>query len=180
MRKMLSVLLSVILLGGACLSGVSPAAASPLAGDGLAEEDGSALWLRYPAVERGTYRDALAGLTGAIALDETGPVLTTAAAELQEGLASFLGEKPPVTASLDRPGVLLGTVANPAVAAAAGEDRLTALGEEGFLLKRTSLNGRETLLIAGGGEKGALYGVFRLLEHIQCRRPLEDLDLADQ
>ena len=176
---MLSIFLSVLLLGGACLSAGVPVSAA-LQTATPADEDGSALWLRYPAVERGAYRDTLARLAGAIAVDEPGQVLATAAAELQEGLASFLGEGPSVTDSLQGPGILLGTPANPAVAAAVGRDRLDTLGAEGFLIRETRLDGRDTLVVAGGGEKGALYGVFRLLEHIQCRRPLEGMELADR
>ena len=181
MRRILSLCLSILLLGCACLGPRCAAYAAPTTlAAAPADEDGSALWLRYPAVERGAYRDALAGLAGGIAVDEDGQVTATAAAELQKGLGSFLGQEPPVTQSLEASGILLGTGANPAIVAAVGRDTLDSLGEEGFVLRRTTLGGKDTLVVAGGGERGVLYGVFRLLEHIQCRRSLEDLDLTDR
>lgn len=176
LRKLSAMLLAAVLTCGVYMAPAPAAwAAEPT------DEDGSALWLRYAAIERGTYRDALTSFADSIVLGESGQVITTAAEELQAGLASFLGEQPAIGEEpADGGSILLGTGANPDVAAAVGTDTLEGLGEEGYVIRRVSRGEGNMLVVAGGGEKGVLYGVFRLLEHIQCRRPLENVDLTDR
>lgn len=62
------------------------------------------------------------------------------------------------------PPILLATAATPPVAAL----RLPfeGLGPEGYLVRTVTLNGRPTLLIAGNGDKGVLYGAFALIRHL--------------
>ncbi len=172
---------SAMLMAALLTCGLFAVPAPAALADEPADEDGSALWLRYTAIERGMYKEELAGFAGAIVLQESGQVLTTAAEELQAGLASFLGEQPSIVETSEaEKGILLGTGANPEVARAVGEDTLEALGEEGYAIRTVAQGDADILVVAGGGEKGVLYGVFRLLEHIQCRRPLENMDLTSR
>ncbi|MBB3880416.1 alpha-glucuronidase [Sphingomonas pseudosanguinis] len=74
------------------------------------------------------------------------------------------------------PPILLATAATPSVAAL----RLPfeGLGPEGYLVRTVTLNGRPTLLIAGNGDKGALYGAFALIRHLATTPFADTLSLS--
>lgn len=106
-------------------------------------DDGYGLWLKAP--EKSVRQ---------IAISRPGdsPTLMLAQAELERALPAGL------------PPILLATAATPSVAAL----RLPfeGLGPEGYLVRTVTLNGQPTLLIAGNGDKGALYGAFALIRHL--------------
>jgi len=132
-------------------------AAAMLASTALGEaraEDGHDLWLRARAPAAGQARVSQAGET---------PTLRLAAAELRRALPAGT---PPVTVA---------TAADPAVRAL----RLpfAGLGEEGYLIRRATLDGRPTLLVAGNTDRGALYGAFALLRHLATGGSAADASL---
>ncbi|WP_421739033.1 alpha-glucuronidase family glycosyl hydrolase [Caulobacter sp.] len=132
-------------------------------------EDGHDLWLRYRPVE------ASAGYApAAIAPVADTPTLKVARAELERGLAGLIGAP---SAQADRV-ILIGTPeSSPAIA------RLTlplkAAGDEGYLIRTVTVDGKTTTVIAGNRDVGALYGVFRYLSLIQTRQPVDNLNISD-
>ena len=117
-------------------------------------EDGYDLWLRA--------RAPATGQTAVARLGDTA-TLRVAEAELRRALPAGL---PPVTVA---------TAADPAVRAL----RLpfAGLGEEGYLVRRVTLNGGLTLLVAGNGDRGALYGAFALIRHLGAGGSAADMAL---
>jgi len=108
-------------------------------------EDGYRLWLRYPP--------PVAQLEATrIVTPVTSPMIAAAASELERGLAGRV------------PAVLLATVAQPQVAALglSTDD----LGEEGYLVRSVSIDGRPVTLVTGNSAGGLLYGAFALLRHL--------------
>jgi alpha-glucuronidase len=131
----------------------------------LPEEDGYRLWLRHARLEAG----ALAALGDAfdeVSVPAAG--LELASAELVAGLVGLLGR--PVAARLGPPvrsGVCLATHAQvDALAPFVMRTELDALGDEGFLLRRVTHDGRRLTLIVAAREVGVLYGVFELLRRL--------------
>jgi alpha-glucuronidase len=53
--------------------------------------------------------------------------------------------------------------------------RLGRLGEEGFLIERTTVNTIDAVVVAANSDIGVLYGVFALLRKLQTHQPLEGL-----
>ncbi|HEY0044153.1 MAG TPA: alpha-glucuronidase family glycosyl hydrolase [Allosphingosinicella sp.] len=149
-----------------------------LAGAPAAAEDGYDLWLRYGALEPGpqaAYREAVTELV----VEGASPALTVAAGELQRGLGGMLERPLPRSASVTRDGaILLGTPAS-SRAVAALKLPLGPLGDEGFLIRTTKVNGHRTIVVAANSDKGLLYGAFRLLHLVQTRQPLDRVDVAD-
>ncbi|WP_440980080.1 alpha-glucuronidase family glycosyl hydrolase [Sphingomonas pseudosanguinis] len=94
-----------------------------------------------------------------VSRSEDSPTLIVAQAELQRSLPAGL------------PPILLATAGNPSITAL----RLPfeGLGPEGYLVRTATLNGQRTLLIAGNGDKGVLYGAFALIRHL-ATTPLAD------
>ena len=138
-------------------------------------EDGYDLWLRYrplPAAQQ----TAIKPLVGVVALPQNAsPMLRSAASELERGLAGLAGDA--ATGGSTAPaGIIIGTPANqPAIGAA--RLPLAGLGTEGYVVRSAMQGGRRTVMIAGNGDAGVLYGSFALLRHLQTGGTLDAVDL---
>lgn len=125
-------------------------------------EDGYQLWLRYhritnqPLLQQ--YQEALLSLNFPIGSD---PILSTARTELISGLQGLLGETP----ALQSNGHLIIKI-----------DTLSRLGEEGFAIRSSPINGQPHIVIAAATSKGVLYGVFAFLRLLQTQQPITQLD----
>jgi alpha-glucuronidase len=126
-------------------------------------EDGYDLWLRYKPVEASAKAMYAAP---AIAPTSDTPTLKVARAELERGLTGLAG-KPAAAAAGARDGVIQLTVAPQ-----------KGLGDEGYRIRTTAVNGKKTTVIAANRDIGVLYGVFRYLALIQTRQPVDSLDIA--
>jgi alpha-glucuronidase len=144
-------------------------------------EDGYELWLRYRPVSdlalREQYRTALSG----VLFPGESPTFRAARGELRRGLEGLLGAKVPFVDSVTTSGVLaVGTPASsPVVGSLPLEPGLRAAGDEGFVIRAVSLDGRAGLVIAANTDVGVLYGVFGLLRHLQTHQPLDGVSLVD-
>ncbi len=122
-------------------------------------EDGYDLWLRFKPVEQhylNTYRAEATMLVGNI----TSPTLAAARNELTRGLEGQLARKIPLSNSVRKNGaILFGTPASSSVVA-----RLplptTQLGDEGYLIRSVTINGRRTTVIAANRDVGVLLWRF--------------------
>ncbi|HEY0302041.1 MAG TPA: alpha-glucuronidase family glycosyl hydrolase [Rhizomicrobium sp.] len=139
-------------------------------------EDGYDLWLRYRPVEQAAaqYRPA------ATALLPRGdsPTIRAATAELQRGLGGLLARPIPVAGAIKGDGIIVyGTPANsPLIRSLA--PALAALGDEGYLIRSLTAEGRKVTVIAGNSDAGVLYGAFAYLRLIQTRQPVTSLDIS--
>ena len=151
-----------------------------LSGTRAPEEDGHDLWLRYRLVanaERLTqYRAAFAH----VVIPGRSATLAAARDELTRGLAGLLGARVPVDASVRTAGSLLvGTpISSADIAALNLGARLTAVGNEGFLILPTTVAGKRVIAVAANTDVGALYGSFALLRALQTQRDLSALNDA--
>ena len=140
-------------------------------------ETGADLWLRYRAVPDARYRAAVTSIV-APSGSPTGEVI---AAELVRGLSGLLGA--PI-ARVDRPAagaIVAGTPASsPLVAALGWTETLTRLGDEGYVIRTTTVGGVPATVIASNGEAGVLYGAFHLLRLIQTREPLAAVNIEQR
>ena len=125
-------------------------------------DDGYRLWLKYDLLPDAAARQAYAEAAGFIAVAGTGPVLKTAAEELQAGLQGLLGKKVPIVDGTGPgPGGIVLTLA------AAPEANGQALHPEGYRIARAAGN----LVVTGRTEAGVLYGSFALLRLMQRLEP---------
>ncbi|MCW3835708.1 alpha-glucuronidase family glycosyl hydrolase [Sphingomonas canadensis] len=141
-------------------------------------EDGYDLWLRYRPVE-GEWHKAYDPAVTALVVQGGGATIAAAAAELERGVKGMLGHRLPRTGSVAADGaVVIGTPATSPIVAALGLP-LAGLGDEGYLIRSVTIDGRRATVIAANGEKGVLYGAFRLLKAMQLRERIDALDIAD-
>jgi alpha-glucuronidase len=131
---------------------------------GAHAETGRAAWLRYAPIPDAAVRARYADVPRTIVALDEGIVVRTAAMEIARGLDSMLGGTSSSAAALNgEPATVLGTLTR--VRTAMRDARLpSALSADAFWIGRVGTGRRRRLVIAGGNERGVLYGVFRLLE----------------
>ena len=141
-------------------------------------EDGYALWMRYLPLEPALAADYRTHLGEVLAPDRT-PTQRVAREELERGLSGLLGSAPRGhAAAATRPALVLGTPQSSTLIAPFGEE-IASLGEEGYLMKRTRVGGRDVLVVAARRDIGVLYGVFHLLRLLQTGVSLDALELRE-
>jgi alpha-glucuronidase len=145
-------------------------------------EDGYDLWLRYARVEDAASRAAYGRALTALVAPDAAPSQAVVVAELTRGLGGLLGQAPARAREVQADGTLVvGTPASsPIVRDLGWNDRLSALGPEGYVIRSATIGGRTATVIASTGDAGTLYGAFRLLREIQTGRPITSLDIAER
>ena len=141
----------------------------------LRGETGAEGWLRYAPLPPGP-QHRYDGLPRSVMQLTTSPIAHSAAAELQRGLDSMLGR---ADAQRDNPSAaerhwILGTPSEVEAQLAGLQGASTyKLASECFVVQRA---GRKGWIIAGGSDRGELYGVFYLLEQIAQQKTISDTD----
>ncbi|MGN7832492.1 alpha-glucuronidase family glycosyl hydrolase [Pseudoxanthomonas sp. 22568] len=165
-RRVLPVLAELLLLWMVLIAGAARA------------EDGYALWMRYVPMAPAQAVEARARLRELVAPEAT-PTQRAARDELLRGLEGLLGRAPRLSSGPIGEGtLLLGTPASSRWIATLG-DEVRGLGPEGYFLRQTNIDGKETLVVAGGGDIGVLYGVFHLLRLLQTGASLQALEIRE-
>lgn len=141
-------------------------------------EDGYGLWMRYQPVAATVAADYRRQLAEVVAPDCT-PMQRATRDELARSLPGLLGTAPPMRTAISTDHALvLGTPQSSALVAAFGNE-VASLGDEGFLIRRVRIEGRDVLLVAARRDVGVLYGTFHLLRLLQRGMPLQGLDVRE-
>jgi alpha-glucuronidase len=148
--------------------------ATPMPLFGLTVSDA---WLQYASVEH----TAGSALPRSVVLLDASAVAKTAAAELARGVRGMLQENlhdvPSAAHLFENDAIVLGTAAEVSSRFPGLPTRST--GPDGFWLGEQHLHGHAYLIIAGGNERGILYGAFGLLRRVaqgQSTANLDDLE----
>ncbi len=141
-------------------------------------EDGYALWLRYASIEPALVADSRTRLTEVVAPDRT-PTQRVAREELERGLRGLTGNAPRMQGvAATNASLVLGTPQSSTWIAPFREE-IESLGDEGYLLKRARIGGRDVLLVAARRDIGVLYGVFHLLRLLQTGALPDTLEVRE-
>jgi alpha-glucuronidase len=139
----------------------------------LHAETGEAGWLRYAPLP---LQVTLQYNTVPHYLVTTGhsPVAQSASTELARGLHAMLGESLRVSETVPHEDAfVLGTVAEIHHLLPTWKEPAT-MAPESFSLEHFSEHGHKYWVLAGGNDRGELYGVFRILEQIAQQQPLTE------
>ncbi|HEY7372615.1 MAG TPA: alpha-glucuronidase family glycosyl hydrolase, partial [Polyangia bacterium] len=145
------------------------------------DEDGSQLWLRTPKVNLPSrLAEYQAALTHVVKAGSSA-TLQAAQSELVRGIGGLTGVAPlPVANAPTGSGaVVLGTPASSTIVSglALGAS-LTAVGNEGYLIKAATVGGNAAVVVAANTDVGVLRGSFALLRHLACHRTVAGLSLS--
>ncbi|MGK7391029.1 MAG: alpha-glucuronidase family glycosyl hydrolase [Candidatus Cyclobacteriaceae bacterium M2_1C_046] len=141
--------------------------------------NGYDLWLQYQPIKDKAIRDSYITNFNQIVVSGGSATTEIIKDELERGLTGLLNTAVLVTDDLTASGALIaGTPGNSSIIKNLGiNPQLKTIGDEGFILKSTSIDGKKAIVIAANTEVGVLYGTFRLLNLLQQHRSLENLDI---
>jgi alpha-glucuronidase len=144
------------------------------------DEDGAELWLRYVKVPLPGRLAEYQAAANHVVRAGSSATLQAAQTELVNGLTGLLG----MTVSVaDQPtgegAVVVGTPASSTLVSELSLGaRLTAVGNEGYLVETATTGGQSVIVVAGNTDAGVLRGTFALLRHLQMHRSLQGLMLS--
>jgi alpha-glucuronidase len=142
-------------------------------GSSAQAEDGYDAWLRYARLNGAALQGALAH-TSTLVGPTQGASALAAEAELERGLTGITGRAPARSQTLRDGAILLATPAShPGVLPVS----LAGLGDEGYAIRTSRIEGKTVTLIAANKDIGLLYGAFALLRLAGTGADLAHLDL---
>ena len=137
------------------------------------------LWLRFRPVEDPTLASAYHEALGGIWMHPKGATQQIVWDELTRGLGSLLARPLEEKSLTSRQNLLV--VGTPEQLPDEIREKIPAgaLPEEGFLIRELPMGHNRHLVLTAGGDRGLLYGAYRLLRWLQLGRPLTGMDLSD-
>ena len=147
----------------------------------LPNEDGYDLWLRYHLVANAMRLAEYRAAARSLVVDGDSPTLGVARDELTRGLEGLLGRPLMLAKTLSDGSILVGSKERVGLVTSSPLARdLSRLGDEGYLVRATTVQGKHVIVVAGNTDAGALYGAFRLLRQIQTNGSLAHLAIEER
>ena len=139
-------------------------------------ETGYAAWLRYSPIVDPNVQPIYEHLPAVIVTLDSSLVERSGEQEIVHGVQSMLGRTLRVDSQLPNEDcILLGNLAS--VKRIAPDMLLPEnLADDAYLIRTTAAHGHKVLLIAGGNDRGVLYGAFALLRKMALQQDLDHVD----
>jgi alpha-glucuronidase len=144
-------------------------------------EDGYRLWLRYDKIENSSKLREYAALLKAIVSEKDSPTLLAAQKELSLAINGLIGIKLQIQKEVQLPGsIIIGTPSSSSILTSLHlDDKLKSLGDEGFYILSTMVNGKKAIVITSNTDVGVLYGSFYFIKLMQTQQSLENLSIQN-
>ena len=133
-------------------------------------EDGSRLWLRFNK----TTTDANL-FSSIVASTKSLPYK-----EFQSAWTELKGKELASKTIVENGSLLIGTAKDKQIRNLGLQKELVALGNEGYMIKSVSVNGKKATVVASLTDKGLLYGVFHLLRLVQLNEFSDQLNVKEK
>ena len=152
---------------------------SPIILNNTFANDGYRLWLKYDLISNkqilNEYKQEIKGWY----IEGNSPTIEAARSELKMGLKGLLGVDILVINDIKyNDWLLAGVYKNtPQLSQMDLKGKLTKIGDEGYLIFTTKINGRKTTVITANSDIGVLYGIFDFLRLLQTNREITNLDI---
>lgn len=147
-------------------------AVGPDPGVGHHAETGADAWLRYAALDPVAARGYHARLPSTVVIAGDSAVTSNASRELIRGVRGMLGVTLRIESRVPDDGAIILGAAADIRKAAPQLPIASGVSGDGYSLRSAS----KSLIIAGGTERGALYGTFALLRKIALGEQIDKLD----
>ena len=144
---------------------------------GAARADtGYEVWLRYPRVSDATRLADYRRVFSRVSVLGDSPTARVIRGELTLALGGLLDTTVSVGGTTGgNPGLVIGLVTSPAIAALLPDSRRPRAGRESFVVANVKRGARTVIVVAANTDVGALYGTFALLRQLQMHRPAASL-----
>jgi len=145
-------------------------------------DDGYRLWLRNESLTDRTFLRECNRRFENVMITGDSPVLKTAHDEFIAGLSELTGMKiNEVTEPSGSGTIVAGTFSSSACIASLLPDVAPGhTGEEGYIIRTVKQGRRNITVVASGGDKGVLYGLFHLLRLISTESQLDNLSITER
>ena len=144
-------------------------------------DDGYKLWLKYQKIDNKEQLRKYQQTISSVNVSGDSKTCQIIRDELKNGLKKLLGKDIPFERSRKFGPLLIGTPrSSDFIKKISTPVLLDSMGQEGYLIKSTKINGKRSLVIAAAKDIGLLYGTFHLLRLIQTRQSLENLDIISK
>lgn len=141
-------------------------------------ENGYDLWLRYHPVSQ-PFLSVYQQQVTALQINGTSPTIEAARAEMTTGLSGLLSHSVPLVNAVTKNGtVVMGTPSGSAVIAALNIAALRQAGTEGYVIVKSTINGKSCIVITANTDQGVLYGAFCFLRLLQTQQSLASLRIV--
>ena len=144
-------------------------------------EDGYRLWQRYDVIKDQAQLEEYRKALEEIAVYGNSSTIEIIKTELKEGLGGLLGKTLPIVDKSEKNGLIVGTPVNSKLIASLKlGDKLTDLGDEGYLILTKKEKKKNLVIVAANTDMGMLYGSFHFLRLIQTNEGISKLSIASQ
>ena len=144
-------------------------------------EDGYRLWLRYDKVDDPALLESYRQTISSIAVQGHSETEKVIQQELQTGLNGLLNKKIPAVDSVQDGLLIVGTPQSSNLVAGLKLSKVFKhLGNEGYLIRSLSREGRRVTFIASSTSIGTLYGTFHFLRLIQNHQSIDNLKITEK
>jgi alpha-glucuronidase len=138
-------------------------------------EDGYRLWLRYDQIKDPQKLKTYLQNILSYYVDENSTSRNVIVNELQNGLRGLLGKNIGAEQSVQNRAIVIAPTSSALLAGQAIKENLKDVGDEGFGICSTTINGKKVILITGNQHRGLLYGTFHFLRLLQTHQDIEKL-----
>lgn len=144
-------------------------------------EDGYRLWQRYEQVKDQKQLEHYRKALEEIVVYGNSPTVEIIKTELKDGMSGLLGKTFSISDNSEKHGLIVGTPANSKLVASLKlGNKLTDLGEEGYLIITKKEKKKNLIIVAANSDIGLLYGSFHFLRLIQTHEDISNLSIASQ
>src|ERR1700744_3863017 len=144
-------------------------------------EDGYRLWLRYDKVSNKMLLTQYKAGIKQVVFPGNSPTMMAAQEELSRGLSGLLGTDVAKGESVAANSLIVGSISSSKAIAAMAQLRsaLKEAGDEGYIIRSVTMNGKPVTVIAANSDRGVLYGVFNFLKLLQTNKSIKALSIVD-
>lgn len=139
------------------------------------------LWLGYKKIEEPQRWEEYSNICRSVYIEKGSEMLAAAEKELAMGLEKLLGQPPEFKNNLNSRTTLIiakKATLDPSLSEMLSED-FGQIGNEGYIIKNISLDGKQTVILSANADIGILYGVFNFLRAMQEHKMLRNLNVVD-
>lgn len=144
--------------------------------------DGYRLWLQFDPIENENLRITYEEQLGTLFVAGDGLVLNTAAEELRSGLRAMLGPTAQKdVSSWQDASLVIGVLGQSAILdeLVPSEKAKQLVHSDGYLLFSTKHQNKHYTILTANSERGVLYGAFHVLQLLQKRESLQELQIIN-
>lgn len=144
----------------------------------LFAEDGYDLWMRYKPVENKVLLTSYRSLLKQVTIRGNSATIRIIKDELVKASKGMLNQVPYFSNSVIHGGLIIGNVLQFGSPGPSSTIIFRGIGDEGFAIYKSSINGKSQTTITANTDIGVLYGVFHFLRLLQTEQLVDKLNIT--